>query len=479
MLPTRASCRTCTCTLTLLHFNFESAIHIMYRTILLLTVMVLTACAPMAEFHRPPPPIPEVWPASASSDEKSSGTKTHWKAFFPDPRLQSLITAALEHNRDLRIAVARVEEARAQYGIARADQTPSISLLGSGDLGNRSSTSNSERYGLSLSTVSFELDFWGRLAGLSEAARASYLGTEEARRAVHLSLVAEVAGAYFTLLQMEEVIKLSKYTVELREQSLAVIAKGRDLGGTYDYEFQQASGLLESSRASLAALDHQRAVTENQLNFLVGRVPATLPLGRSLDEQGLDTSLSAGLPAEVLLVRPDVMASEQRLAAAHANIGAARAAFLPKILLTAGLGLASQGLAGLFSGGAWSFQPVISLPLFDGGRIGAGIDIAEARKVIAVAEYEKTLQKAFREVADLLSERASLTRQLRAAKTNSGSQEKRLQIVQARYNAGLVSYLEVLDVQRELAAVQQTTTQVRRAQLDSAAQLYKALGGGA
>jgi multidrug efflux system outer membrane protein len=197
-----------------------------------------------------------------------------------------------------------------------------------------------------------------------------------------------------------------------------------------------------------------------------------------LDGQGLDIEVAPGLPSDVRLMRPDVMAAEQRLRASNANIGAARAAFLPKVLLTASLGAASQGLAALYGGSAWTFQPAISLPLFDNGRTASGVDLAEARKVVAVAEYEKTIQLAFREVSDLLSSRVSLARQLKAASLNAKAQERRLQIATARYNAGLISYLEVLDSQREYISAQQVMVQMRRAQLDAVAQLYKALGGG-
>ena len=364
-------------------------------------------------------------------------------------------------------------EARAQFGIVKADGLPLVNLLGSG-----SATRNTSAIDISISSVSFELDFWGRISGLSEAARASYLATQEARRAVYISMIADIASAYFTGLQLDELIAIGRSTVALREQSAALIAKGRDLGGAHDYDFQQATGALESARASLAAVEHQRVVTDNLLTFLVGKVPEDLPPGKPLDAQGLDTALAPGLPAEVLLMRPDVMASEQRLLAAHANIGAARAAFLPKVLLTAGLGLAGPGIASLFRAGAWAFQPVISMPLFDGGRAAAAVDIAEARKIIAVAEYEKTIQQAFREVADQLSARQSLARQMQATAANSSAQERRLQIAQARFNVGLVGYLDVLDGQRELVAAQQAITQTRRAQLESAVQLYKALGGG-
>jgi multidrug efflux system outer membrane protein len=450
----------------------------MSKVLSFLAIMVLAACSQTSEFQRPAPPIPEKWSAVSAQNVKSQAASTHWRSFFPDPRLQALIGSALENNRDLRIAVARVEEARALYGITRADRLPTVNLLGNGNFSGMSGSPTSKSVDATLSAVSFELDFWGRLASLSEAARVGFLATEEARRATHISLVADVASAYFTLLQMQELAAIARSTVELREQSLTLIGKGRDLGGTYDFEYQQASGILESTRASLAFLEHQSTLATNRLNYLVGQAPGELPSGRRLDEQGLDTSLAPGLPADVLLGRPDVMAAEQRLKAAHANIAAARAAFFPKIVLTGGLGFASQSLTGLLSGGAWSFLPAISMPLFDGGRTASGVDLAQARKVIAVAEYERTIQLAFREVADQLSARASLAGQLRASTANMKAQEKRLQIAQARFNTGLVSYLEVLDGQRDFLAAQQAFSQVRHAQLESATQLYKALGGG-
>ena len=433
----------------------------------------LAACSQMPKYERPAAPVPAQWPASSQASAGVDAARTHWRAYFTDPRLQSLITQALANNRDLRIAAGRVLEARAQFGIVKADALPLVNILGAGSV-NR----NTSALDVTISSVSFELDFWGRIAGLSEAARSSYLATQEARRAVYISMIADVASAYFTGLQLDELIAIARSTVELRAQSAALIAKGRDLGGAHDYEFQQATGALESSRANLAAVEHQRTIAENLLNFLVGKVPDNLPPGLPLAAQGLDAALAPGLPAEVLLMRPDVMASEQRLLAAHANIGAARAAFLPKVLLTAGLGLAGPGLASLFKAGAWAFQPVISMPLFDGGRAAAAIDVAEARKVIAVAEYERTIQLAFREVADQLSARQSLSRQLQATAENTRAQERRLQIAQARFDVGLVGYLDVLDGQRELVAAQQAIAVTRRAQLESAVQLYKALGGG-
>lgn len=457
----------------------------MYRAVLLLVLFFLEACSQTTDFVRPTLPVPKDWPILGAEENRKLAPKMHWRDFFTDPQLRALIEAALENNRDLRIAVGRVAEARAQYGIVKADRVPSVNLVGSGsatrtpaDLSGTGVASTNQRYDLTLSTVSYEMDFWGRIAGLSEAARVSYLATEEARRAVYLSLVADVASSYFTLLQMNELAALARSTVDLRQQSLTLIEKGRDLGGTYDFEVQQATGILEASRASLDGVEHQRQTAINRIHFLVGYADVVLPTQGFAGGSSIGEDLAPGLPADVLLVRPDVMAAEQRLVAAHANIGAARAAFLPKIVLTAALGAASQGLAGLFSGGAWSFQPVMSMPLFDGGRLASSMDIAQTREIIGVAEYEKTIQLAFREVADLLSSRAALSSQLKAASAGLRAQELRFQIVQARYNAGLVSYLDVLEGQRELFAAQEMGIQVRRAQLESSSQLFKALGGG-
>ena len=438
----------------------------MPRFLILLLTTFLAACSQTSEFQRPSAPVPAQWPAAQDGPAKVDAAKTHWSTYFPDPRLQALIRLALENNRDLRIAAARVEEARAQYGVAKADRLPSL-FFGSDN-------------NLSLLSSSYEIDFWGRVSGMSESARVSFLASEEARRAVHISLVSDIASSYFTLLQMDEQIAQSRTTVRLREESLVLIGKGRDIGGTYDFEYQQASSVLESARSSLASHEHQRAVASNRLNFLLGQEAKDLPSGNSLEAQGLDTNVLTGLPSEVLLLRPDVVAAEQRLQAAHANIGVARTAFFPKILLSAGFGVASSGLSALTSGGSWYFVPVLSsMPLFDNGRTASNVDVAQARKVVAVAEYEKTIQQAFREVADLLSARASLAAQLKSASASFAAQEQRLRITQARHKAGVVSYLDVLEGQREVIASQQGIIQLRRSQLESAAQLYKALGGGA
>lgn len=459
----------------------------MRKSLIIALGTTLAGCSLMPDYQRPEPPVAAQWPQTAQPDGVRKAAELDWRSFFPDQKLQALIAAALEHNRDIRIAAARVEEARALYGIARADRLPNVDVAGSGqsvrtpgDLSLTGSRLTSHRYDVGFSLLSFELDFWGRVKSLNEAALSSFLATEEARRALHLSLISEVANAYFTLLEMDERTRLAHETVKSREETRTMIARRREVGLAGDLDFLQADGALEQVRAELASLQRQQAAAANALALLVGWQPSSLPEGRALPDQGIVADLAADLPAEVLLQRPDVLAAEKRLIAANANIGAARAAFLPRISLTAGLGTASSALSGLFGGGSesWNFQPALRLPLFDGGRISSGVDLAEARKVIAVAEYEKTIQQAFREVADLLAARTHLVEQLRAQQAAEKAQSERLRLTQARYKAGVTSHLEVLDAQRESFSAQQATVQTRSAGLTAAAQLYKALGGG-
>jgi multidrug efflux system outer membrane protein len=441
----------------------------------------------MPDYHRPELPVPAQWPQLPQVAGAADPGTLEWRAFFSDPRLEGLIAAALENNRDMRIAVARVEEARALYGIARADRLPTLNLAASrsaaltpGDLSLAGRPLNSQRYDVGLSMLSYELDFWGRVKSLNDAAMAAYLASEQARRAFRLSLIADVANAYLQLEEMDERASLTKEVLKSREETRTMIARRREVGIAGDLDYLQADGALELVRAELANLSRQRANAESALTLLVGQPPANLPVAKPLSQQGWMTNLAVDLPSAVLLNRPDVLAAEQKLVAANANIGAARAAFLPRIGLTAIFGTASARLAGLFDSGsgAWSFQPVLSQPLFDSGRIAANADLAEVRKVIAVAEYEKTIQQAFKEVVDLLAAREKLSEQLKAQEAAEKIQADRLKIAEARYKAGISSYLEVLDAQREAFSAQQNSIQARRAVLTSAAQLYKALGGG-
>jgi multidrug efflux system outer membrane protein len=448
----------------------------MMRTKLLplAVALALGACSFIPEYQRPAAPVPDAWPAlqpaAALGDSGRVPTKLEWREYFPDPRLQALIAAALEHNRDLRIALARVEEARAQAGIARADRFPQIDLaaqraasLTPADLSATNRQLNAQRYDVNLGVSAFELDFWGRVKSLDDAARANFLASDYAQQSFRLALVADVASAYFSAIELQERVALAAATFASRAESRRLIAARRDLGVAGDLDVLVADAAMQSTRAELANLTRQSAAADNALRLLVGSSP-TLPLGKMLEQQGLVANVPVGLPAEVLLRRPDVLAAEQRLLAANANIGAARAAFLPRILLTAALGTASRSLSGLFDAGsgAWSFAPVLRYPLFDGGRSAGNSDIAEARKMVAVADYEKTLQQGFREIADLLAAREQYAEQLAAQDAATKAQGERQRIVEARHNAGLSSYLELLDAQRDYFAAQQSALAIRR-----------------
>jgi multidrug efflux system outer membrane protein len=443
-------------------------------------------CSQVGDYQRPNSYLPEQWQQTGPAEGTLKATQIEWRMFFQDPRLQALIANALLHNSDLKIALARVSETRAQYGIANADRLPSANLSAfksktkiTGAFSGVDRPVTYERNEIDLN-VSFELDFWGRVANLSEAALASYLASDSASRALRIALISEVANQYFTLLELDERIAIARAAIESRKKNRDLIRRGMELGAAARPDFLLAEGSLHSAQGELANLENQLANARHALIVLVGKPLGEMPAGRKLGDQDVRNDLAPGIPSEVLYARPDVIAAEQRLKEAHANVGAARAAFLPKILLTAGLGLVSPTLAGLFGPGAgnWLFQPAVSMPLFDGGRTAGYEDIAEARKNSAVADYEKTIQQAFREVTDLLSARASLAEQRQATEAIVRAYQERLIVTEVRFKSGSASYLEVLDAQRELFAQQQAAVQIRRAQLSTAAQLYKALGGG-
>ena len=460
------------------------------KSLLTTLPLFLVGCSFIPEYHRPEAPVPSVW-SGASTNAVSQGQRqaeeVEWQTFFPDARLQALITKALEQNRDLRIAIARVEESRAQYGIVRSNRVPNVAAVASsnrnltpGDVNSYGKPLISERYDLNVTMTSFEIDFWGRVKSLDAVAKASYLATEEAGRAFRLSLIADVANTYLLLLELTDREQLTQATLQSRTATRHLIERRREVGLATDLDYLAAEGTLQTARAEMADITRQRIAAENGLWLLVGTHPADWPPGRRITEQGVVTDFAMGIPAEVLTHRPDVMAAEQRLIAANANIGAARAAFLPNIGLTASFGTASADLSRLFEAGsrAWLFQPVMNLPIFDMGRTAATVDLAEARKNIAIAEYEKIIQNAFREVADLLAARTQLAAQMAAHMANEKAQSERLQQVMARHTAQIANYLEVIDAQRDCYAAQQAVVQIRRQWLTAAVQLYKALGGG-
>src|SRR3569832_511095 len=356
-----------------------------FRGAALITLAWLAGCSQIPAYQRPAAPVPQQFVADMPTTD--------------DPALHTLIEAALANNRDMRIALARVEEARALAGVARADRFPTLEAQANAnrtrtpaDLSGVGVARTTSRYDVGLGVTAFELDFWGRVAALNEAARAQYLASDEAARSFRVSLIGDVAGTWYQLIELAERTRLADDTLKTREESLVLIRKRREAGLANDLDVLAAESLVESVRAQWADLKRQRAQTENALRLLAG-MAVPLPETPGAARQTALAELVPGLPSDVLLRRPDVRAAEQRLIASNANVGVARAAFFPRIALTGNLGTASSALSGLFDAGsrAWLFQPILTLPLFDAGRNRANLEVAEARKIQAVADYEKTI----------------------------------------------------------------------------------------
>lgn len=453
----------------------------------LAATLALAGCASMAPPYAPPPlPVaaqyPETDPAGAHAADIG------WQAYFADARLQALIAQALASNRDIRIAALRVEEARAAYGIQRAEQFPTIALGASGsrarvpgDLSVTGRPMTSAQYQTGLNVSAWELDFWGRVRSLKDSALQTLLASDEARRAVGVALVAQVANGYLGLRELDERVALARATVDSRAESLRIFTRRFEVGSISKLDLTQVETLLSQALSLSAQLEQARAVQAHALAQLVGGPVDLTPDTRRFDDASVLQPLHAGLPSALLTQRPDLMAAEHQLRAAQANIGAARAAFFPTISLTAAYGTASAELSGLFDSGsgAWNFAPRLVLPIFDAGRIRANMDLAEVRRDVAVANYEKSVQGAFREVADALSNRRWLALQVDIGKTTLAAQSERARLAKLRYDNGAAPYLEVLDAQRDLLTVEQQLVQTRRALLSSQVSLYAALGGGA
>lgn len=452
----------------------------------LLAACILAGCTLAPHYQRPDAPVAASYPSDAAGATRKAA-ELGWRDFFNDARLQALIAAALENNRDLRIAALRIDEARALYNIQSADLLPSVNGQASGSharvaaaLSPTGASVVSRSYQVGLSLASFELDFFGRVRSLNDAALAQYLATGEARQAAHISLVAETAKAYLAQRAFEEQYALAQKTLEGRESAYRLAQQRFEVGASSALDLRLNETLVGSARVALATLARQRAQAGNALALLTGKPLADLPAPQALEAQGIVTELPAGLPSDLLAQRPDIRAAEQRLMASNANIGAARAAFFPRISLTAGLGTASNTLSGLFDAGSrtWSFVPQMALPIFDAGRNSNNLDLAHVRKNIAVAEYEKSVQVAFREVADALAARATLNEQLDAQRTVTQAQQERLRLADLRFKNGVANSLEVLDAQRELFSAEQALVQTRLLRLTNAIDLYRALGGG-
>jgi multidrug efflux system outer membrane protein len=459
----------------------------MTRSILPLGLLLLCAgCTLAPTYTRPAAPVPEVWPDGAPKPGAPSAADLRWQEFFTDPGLQSVIKLALANNRDLRISTLNVEKAQAAYRIQRSDLFPDAGVMASGEKYRKPEKMDSdgkasivETDSVKVGILSWEIDFFGRLRSLKDKALNQYLATDQARAAARISLVSAVAQGYLLHAADSENLRLAQATFDAQKAYYELIGKSRDLGVASDLELRQAQSQTEAARADVARFRGLVLQDQHALDLLVGtRVPADL-LPKGLDAAGELKDVSAGLPSEVLLRRPDILMTEYQLKAANANIGAARAAFFPNVTLTAGAGTMAPGLSSLFGSGTrtWSFAPQIIAPIFTGGSLKAGLKVAQLERDIAVAQYEKAIQTAFQEVSDGLVQRTSLAERLDAQSTLVEALDASYRLSDLRYKEGLDGYLGVLVAQRSLYAAQQGLVATRLACRVNQVTLYKALGG--
>lgn len=454
---------------------------------------VLAGCVNLApEYTAPASPVPQALPSSGV--EAPTPIDVGWRSFFVEPRLRGTIELALANNRDLRVAALNIERARAQYGIARAGLFPTVEA---GASGSRSRTPGSlstsgearigSQYSADLGLTSYEIDLFGRVRNLGESALQSYFQTEETRRSTQISLIASVATAWLQLAADEQRLLLARNTLESQRKSFDLVERSHRLGAQSGLALAQARSTVDAARADAAAFDSQVEQDRNALALLVGAMPPAdlLPAAPASDTAAPATAAQLlvpppDLPSSVLQRRPDVRAAEHALRASNADIGAARAAFFPRIALTASAGTASSTLSGLFAGGskAWSFAPSISVPIFDGGANRANLRLAEAQQKIQIATYEKTVQTAFREVADALAERRTLAERLDAQRSLLGATSRSFELSQSLFRSGASSYLDVLDAQRAFYAAQQTLIGLQLTEQTNRLTIYKTLGGG-
>ena len=440
---------------------------------------LLAACTTMApRYERPAAPVAAAFPgAAASAAAPSTGVAPAaqpWQAYFQDARLGQLIAAALANNRDLRVAVLNIQVARAQVGLSRANDFPTINLQGTHTRETGLQTINT----VGLAVAGYEVDLWGRVRSLTDSALAQLSATEEARKAAQISLVASVANAYYAMAGDQALLDVATQTLATRTDTLKLVQLRFDNGVTSSIDLQLNKSLVETARVAFVAAQRQRALDQNALELLIGGpMPAALPAAPAWADMALP-DVPADLPSDVLLARPDVRQAEQQLIAANANIGAARAAFFPTISLTGSYGTASTSLSGLFDHSAWSFIPQVTLPLFDAGRTRNNLRVSEAQRDIATAQYEKAVQTAFRDVADALAGRATLVDQLSAQQAETDAEAARFKLSNLLFTNGVASSLDQLDAQRSLFASQQALVQVKLALLQNRIAVYRALGGG-
>ncbi|WP_370680134.1 efflux transporter outer membrane subunit [Comamonas sp. GB3 AK4-5] len=452
---------------------------------------LVAGCSMAPVYQRPAAPVPAVWAWSADSGTTTApaASTLAWQDFVTDALLRQRIEQALTHNRDLRQALLDVEAARAMYGVQRADRLPGVEVQASGNRqrlpGDLSATGTSavqSSYQAGVGLAAFELDLFGRVRNLSEAALQEYLASEEAARSVQISLVAEVVQASLLHDSARQRVALTQRTLASREAALQLVQQRRQHGLDTALDLHEAESLTEQARTELERSERQYRQAGNALELLLGQGqnPQDQVLNQALANLPLVQDIGAGMPADLLTQRPDIRAAERQLQSRNASIGAARAAFFPRISLTGSLGSSSAELSNLFHSGqrSWSFMPQLQLPIFDGGRNQANLDLAQVRKDMAVVAYEKSIQTAFREVADALAATDTLRREEAAQRKLVTSSAKSLTLAQARYRAGVDSHLRYLDAERSHFASQLALIDVATERQIALTTLYKALGGG-
>ncbi|MDR2188560.1 MAG: efflux transporter outer membrane subunit [Azonexus sp.] len=471
----------------------------MYKLPVMAVAAALVAgCSLIPEYEQPAAPVSSAWPQgdayAAPPDVNAVGrsangvaaTAIGWREFFVDPRLQRLVDIALQNNRDLRVSVLNIEAARAQYQITRAELFPAIDAAASRartrvpDAMQSFPQNPYNLYNVGLQ-ASWEIDFWGRIRSLKEQALAQYLATAYGRQAAEIALVSQVANQYLTLLSTDDLLRVTEETLKAARESYAITKAQFETGVVTELDLRQAESVVEMAEANRQAQQRARAQAENALVLLIGApLPADLPTGLPFDGQKVLADIPEGLPSDLLTRRPDIMAAEQMLLAANANIGAARAAFLPRIALTGSYGSQSLAFHDLFKSGslAWGFTPQILLPIFEGGANVANLELAHVMKRVEIANYERTIQSAFREVADGLAARGTYDQQIKALERNAVANQRALSISELRYQNGVDSYLPVLTAQTNLYAALQALINARLARLTNLVDLYRALGGG-
>ena len=459
-------------------------------------LLLLSGCATMApKYSQPAAPVPAAWPAGPSYQVQAAKPAQKpladipWQEFFVDPQLRKLIAIALENNRDLRVAVLNIEQSRAQYQIQRAGLFPQVNGTAGAnyqripsDLSLTGSPLTVQQYSVGLGAVSYELDLFGRVRSLKDQALELYLSTEQARRSVQISLVSQVASSYLTLAADRDRLRIARETQASQQASFGLVKSRYDAGVASALDLSQAQTSVEAARVDIARFTTLIAQDENALNLVLG---ATAPA--ELLPQQLGATLTAlkdvapGLPSDVLLRRPDILQAEGVLKSANANIGAARAAFFPRITLLSNIGFGSDSLGTLFKSGsfAWQVAPQVSVPIFNAGSNKANLEVAKVDRDIMVAQYEKAIQTAFREVADALAQRGTIDEQVAAQQALTDTTNDTYTLSRARYDKGIDSYLNVLFSQRSLYDAQQTLITAQLARLENTVTLYKVLGGGA